>query len=388
MAAVNGRQEDDRGTGRAGSRVAADFASWYTSQAQAMVPRRLARWLTDSGAPRLVIGSRVSPEVGAVSVVLTRYRGARQVSEQCVQLDPESLSSALRPAIAAVRRAKGEVALEVAASRCLTRSFGIPREAARSLDAVLAADIARRTPLTAAEVYHGHMLGPVAGASGALTVTHSVLRRDLAAVEADRFGLALSDIDALVPVDETGASAGPAIRVAPALRKSHWLGRCALALVLSAVILAAVSLKRTLDRLDANRTGIETRITSESAKAKAVRQQIDGASAESALLAGLTTEKMDTPGLMEVWDELSRLLPDGTWITEVLLSEDKPGERVVTINGFSDGATALVAALAHSPMLSAPALTSAITPDTSEGKDRFALQTRLVKAVAKGTTAR
>ena len=337
----------------------------------------------DSGAARLVIGPTASPVSPAASVVLTHYRGARRISQQRFSQAQSTATTSLLPAISAMRAAKGEVALEIPASRCLTRSFDIPREAAHSLPTLLAAEISRRTPFPPADVVHGHALAPVNGAPTKLTVTHVILRRDLASAEAGRHGLSLTDFDALIPVDESGAPAGPELRITTSPHPSRWPGRLALALLVTAIALAAAALVTTLDRLDTERARIESAISVASAKAKAVRSQVDGASAESALLAGLTAEKADQPALMEVWEELSRLLPDGTWITEVLLSEDRPGERLLTISGYSGGPTALVAALSHSALFTATALTAAITPDAAEGKDRFALQTRLIKANAK-----
>ena len=384
---VAGERGDRSGIGRA----ARAFADWYAREARGILPRWLAGWLTDSGGARLVIGTRAMPETGAQTATLTSYRGQRRLSQQHFDINTRGANDQSGPAlasvIASVRASKGEIALEIAAGRCLTRVFDIPREAVRNLEAVLAADIARRTPFAPADVVHGYVAAPVDGQPAKLTVTHMILRRDLASADAERLGLTLEHIDALIPVGPTGMRVGPSIRLTPPLTRPRWPGRLALALMIAGIALLATGLVDTLGRLEAERAHIEGEISVAAAKAKTVREQIEGASGESALLAALTAEKAAQPGLMEVWEELSRLLPDGTWITEARLTEDKPGERMVTIAGYSDGATALVGLLARSPVLAEPALTAAITPDATEGKDRFALQARIVTGGAKSRVA-
>ena len=149
MAAV-GESKGASGFGATAGRAGRGFAGWYTREARALVPGPIAAWLTDTGELRLVIGTQAGPEPGDLTVTLTRFSGARQISTQRIAIDQSG--PALAAGIASVRASHGEVALEIAAARCLKRAFDIPREAAPNLPAVLAADIARRTPFAAADV--------------------------------------------------------------------------------------------------------------------------------------------------------------------------------------------------------------------------------------------
>jgi general secretion pathway protein L len=77
-------------------------------------------------------------------------------------------------------------------------------------------------------------------------------------------------------------------------------------------------------------------------------------------------------GVLGVWDELSRILPDHTFLTETRLADGK-----VTLSGFSADAARLVRIIDQSPMFSGATLAAAITPDANEHKDRFSITFKL-----------
>ena len=73
-------------------------------------------------------------------------------------------------------------------------------------------------------------------------------------------------------------------------------------------------------------------------------------------------------GILEIWDELSRVLPDNTFLTETRIADGK-----VTVSGFSADAARLVRVIDQSPLFSGATLATAITPDATEHKDRFSI---------------
>ena len=77
-------------------------------------------------------------------------------------------------------------------------------------------------------------------------------------------------------------------------------------------------------------------------------------------------------GILAVWDELSRILPDHTFLTETRIADG-----TVTVSGFSADAARLVRIIDQSPLFSGATLTSAITPDANERKDRFSIAFKL-----------
>ena len=74
------------------------------------------------------------------------------------------------------------------------------------------------------------------------------------------------------------------------------------------------------------------------------------------------------PSAIEVIDELTRRLPDTTYMEKVAIENDK-----LTLIGLSSEASSLVQRLEGSPLWRAPALTGALQPDPRSGRDRFTL---------------
>ena len=79
------------------------------------------------------------------------------------------------------------------------------------------------------------------------------------------------------------------------------------------------------------------------------------------------------PTTVEVLDDLSQRLPDGTWLEKVSIE----GDRVLLL-GLGNEPSALVRRLEASPLLRAPALTGVLQPDPRSGRDRFSLVAELV----------
>jgi general secretion pathway protein L len=86
------------------------------------------------------------------------------------------------------------------------------------------------------------------------------------------------------------------------------------------------------------------------------------------------------PSAVELIDELTRIIPDGTWLHRLDL---KNGE--VQFQGLSDAASALIGVVESSPMFREARFGSPITRDARSGKERFnisaKLETELAKAV-------
>ena len=76
-----------------------------------------------------------------------------------------------------------------------------------------------------------------------------------------------------------------------------------------------------------------------------------------------------------VIDELTRRLPDTTYLEKLSIEDDR-----LTLIGLSREAPALIGRLQGSRLWSSPALTGALQPDPASGRDRFTLTAELVGA--------
>jgi general secretion pathway protein L len=118
-------------------------------------------------------------------------------------------------------------------------------------------------------------------------------------------------------------------------------------------------------------------LTATRAKAQRVRAALDKLESERASFVRLHAQK-NSPGVLEVWEEVTRVLPSHSWLTEMRLA-GIPGsqEQQLTLAGLSPAAATLVGLFDRSPLFRDVALASPISLDPVEGKERFVIQAKL-----------
>ncbi len=95
-------------------------------------------------------------------------------------------------------------------------------------------------------------------------------------------------------------------------------------------------------------------------------------------LLRLRLQRSETPGVIDLWEEATRVLPSHSWLTEFRLVETVgKREEQIAILGFSNAAPSLVGIIDGSPLFFDAALTSSIAFDAAEGRERFALQAKV-----------
>jgi general secretion pathway protein L len=171
----------------------------------------------------------------------------------------------------------------------------------------------------------------------------------------------------------------PFVNLRPkAQARNSWDQRAVLVLCCSAVILALLAgglkywnQQKAIDR-------IETQVAVASGKAQQVRALVDQLQEKKNVLLRLRLQRSETPGLIDLWEEVTRVLPSHSWLTELRLVETAGRrEEQVIISGFSSAAPSLVGIIDSSPLFFDAALTSPIAVDAAEGRDRFALQAKV-----------
>jgi Tfp pilus assembly protein PilN len=110
------------------------------------------------------------------------------------------------------------------------------------------------------------------------------------------------------------------------------------------------------------------RLESPAERVRRESQEVTALNARAAILEGLRRE---TWRKLQILQELTRLMPDGTWLQEVHLGDD-----TVEVFGFSDRAAELVPPLENSPYFSQVEFTSPITRD-AQNKEIFRIRMRL-----------
>jgi general secretion pathway protein L len=109
-----------------------------------------------------------------------------------------------------------------------------------------------------------------------------------------------------------------------------------------------------------------------------IRQKAERAETERLLLETLHQQREITPFLVDIWEEASRILPDGAHAIKFRMStNEKTYERSVELLGYAKSAAELPVLFANSELFSDPALTGPITPNEVVKRERFTLLTKV-----------
>lgn len=263
------------------------------------------------------------------------------------------------------------------AESVLHRRLLLPAAAAERLRDVVRFELDRQTPFTADEVcFDARILE---------RREDGQLETELVVAPRARFDMALQALEPLsadlVGVDVADAHGQPmGVNLLPSEsrraghaphRGLHW-GLASIAVL--ALVFAAWQM---LDNRRAAADAFEAQMESRSAEARRVsakRQQLVEL-AQGAITLDQT--RASRPTTVEVLDEITRRLPDNTYLEKLSIE----GQRLLLI-GLSPEASGLVARLQNSPLWRNPALSGALQPDARSRLDRFTLTAELT-----GTTA-
>lgn len=261
------------------------------------------------------------------------------------------------------------------AASALQRRLLLPAAAAERLRDVVGFEVDRQTPFTADSVrFDARVLDRRADGQ---------LDTELIAVPRARFDAALAELGglagSLAGVDASDAGGRPlGVNLLPAdIRRGSrdamqtWNWALAAVALLGIAIAFWQVLDNRRDAAEAFTRQVETRATQARAVA-AQRQQladiVEGA-------AFLDRARAARPTTVEILDELSRRLPDNTYLEKVGIE----GDRLLLI-GLSPEASALVGRMEGSRLWRAPALSGALQPDPRTRLDRFSLTADLATA--------
>lgn len=359
---------------RFGARLApgaGGFLSWWG--------RNLAAWLPASA--RRVLGfdrGRLLLQIEGQSLLLRLQQGdeLRDLgsvpgllvgADGVVATDP--LARLLSPRLAQLPRW-----LLVPAASGLRRRLTLPAAAAERLRDVVGFEIDRQTPFTAESVaFDARVLRRAESADGQIEAELVVVPRQQLEPLLQALGPLASGLSGIDAADAQGVPMGINL-LAPAQRRRAGdpLRAWNLLLAVVAVLALAAAMWHLLANRRAAAQTLEQTISHNSQAARraaAQRQELIDLIEGQAFLDRLRTER---PTTVEVMDELSRRLPDTTYLEKLAIEDNS-----VLLIGLSREAPSLVQRLQGSPLWRAPALTGALQPDPASGRDRFTLTAEL-----------
>jgi general secretion pathway protein L len=242
------------------------------------------------------------------------------------------------------------------------RHLSVPKAALAALPKILEQEVLRRTPFDLSDIWHA-AIPPAPGESTILNMCHWIIRKDRAEAALAELGLSVHDVNFLAAQDN--AEVVPVISFgATANEDPPW----AVTAIRFLFVMALASIILGFAIFDWAQSSVAVSVETSLAE---VRQDTHGGGDGLSPATRLVAMKA-VIGILEIWDELSRILPGHTFLNETRVADGK-----VTVSGFSADAARLVRIIDQSPLFSDAALAAAITPDATEHKDRFSISFRV-----------
>jgi Tfp pilus assembly protein PilN len=341
------------------------LAQWWVREWQASLPNALRAWTKASRAASLTI----RPHEDHVAISLSDPEGRDKGVEQIRWIDysRDALDHQIKKAAAFAPLGKIRIVLEL--PQAMTQSMIIPRRAQARAEEIVRENISRKTPLKPDEVFIGYDLR--AAGSGKLELRYLLLPKAILERFLTRLSVVPSEIAMLKGSSVNGV---PAVAVPIAHRpqaSSPWLKRVFIGLALVSVLGALVGYAALAWRQAALLAEMEERIAEMAAHDSESSERLRPAFALSDDIARFG-ELRRAPGIVQVWDELARILPDSTFLTDLEVSGSN-----LRAAGYSDAAAGLIQLLEKSPVVHSAAFTGPLVFDPARGKERFSLRASL-----------
>ncbi|WP_147653457.1 PilN domain-containing protein [Vulcaniibacterium gelatinicum] len=345
---------------------AGGFFAWWARALAAWLPARWRQALR-AGQERLLLVEQ------ADGLLLRRQHAegmddlGRLPAAADLAFAEDALGPLLGPAVADLPRW-----LLLPAGAGLRRTLTLPAAAAERLREVVAFEIERQTPFAAdAVAFDARVLGR--RGEGQIEAELVVVPRATLQAQLQGLGPLAATLSGVDLADSAGMPLDvnllpPAQRV----RRSDPWRTWNIAFAAVALVALVAGLWQVLDNRRAAVEALQARVKAlegPAARAAAQRQRLADAVAGQVYLDRLRAGR---PSAIEVMDELSRRLPDSTYLEKLAIE----GDRLLLI-GLSSEASALVARLEGSKLWRAPALTGALQPDPRTRRDRFTLTAEL-----------
>lgn len=341
------------------------FFAWWGQELVALLP---ARWrgLLAERADALLL------DVAARDMVVWR-----QSAQGCVELGRVNLDDPAEAQKVAFARLRG--ALEapdlrriycIDGSRTLRRAVNLPAAAEDSLRQVLAFEMDRQTPFKADQVYFDYRVAPHAAAERNLHVQLTVVPR--AQLDAELAAIAGSApmLDGVDCWSDVRGGARLGLNLLPSerryarknlrLRLNLALGAAGVLLLVTCMLLWLDNRQAALEAMQADVVKAQNDAKQVSQLRKTLQDTIDSANF-------LSRKKRDTPLMVDLLEDLTRRLPDDTYL-ERLNVDDK---NKIELQGLSDDASKLIGLINQSTLLANPSVQGTIQPDPRTKKDRF-----------------
>jgi general secretion pathway protein L len=337
------------------------FLRWWKEGLLACLPSSVAQYLVSS-PKRTVIEIR-----GDEVVVL------EEENHKVEELERYPLAAVTKGAVLSNvgKGSTNPLVLRLPASVALTKKLVLPLAAETNLRQVVGFEMDRLTPFTVAKVYYAIQVLQRDTRAKRLHVQFTAVPR--AQVDAFlkpllRVGLSSDVVDV--------ADGNPEINLLPPEkrpRKGQFAQRLKEALlILFLVLVVAVAILPLWQqkRLITDNLMVKVKMAEQQAEEIFnLRGELENSLESSRFLL---QKRNEIPLMVDIMSELTRILPDGTWVERLEIKDNE-----VQVRGQSSQASALLALVEASELFHSATFGSPITADRRTGKDRFYLSAQI-----------
>lgn len=341
------------------------FLQWWGGELRACLPLRWRERFRVS--ERSVLLRREDSEL---VVEAMRERATHELGRLAMD-PPEALPAALNELLGEDSHESRRVLL-LDPHAVLRRTLHLPAAALDNLSSVLGFELDRQTPFRADQVHYDSRVLPYPADARQVPVQLALVTRERLAEELTAIDGLASTLGAVDVPEADGSRAGfnflpPGQRA----RRSHTFAWVMTGLAVSTIFFLWLGMGQMIsNRADAVQR-LQAEVDAQRDEARAVTRLRDELEAAAEGANFLAVEKASQPSMLLMLDELTRLLPDDTFVERLSAAR---GE--LTLAGQSGQAPQLVKLLQDAKTFRGVALSGAIQPDSRTGKDRFNLAAR------------
>ncbi len=346
---------------------AGEFFSWWWGELRQLLPeawqdrlrlatRRLSLQFTDS---ELRIG-------------ICNEQAISPLESLSLEQDPVLVQEQLKPLFAKDDLNELPKYLLLDHNRVLQKELKLPAATEANLQSVLSFEMDRQTPFRAAEVYFDWRMLPSAGESGEIRLEMLVAPRRVVDPLLEKLaarGLAPSGIDVVRDGRSVGVNLLPAEQrhkvMHPRTRLNYALAGAVAVLL---VVVMAQSLSARADRVGKLEEAIAD-VQDEARRVQRLKEQVADTSEAASFL---TRRRGQAPLAIEVLAEVTRTLPDGTYLDRLVVGSDS-----VIMQGKSGNAQQLIELVNRSDMFDAAAFQGSTRLDSTSGLEVFEIRSKV-----------
>ena len=346
----------------------AAFWRWWWGEMVQLVPERFGG---SSGGSRVPL---IALETDAFVLVEARGASPAQGARAPIaSLDAEGRRIALRDLLGRAGETEGRLRLCLARDESLLRRVALPIATEENLDQVLAFEMDRLTPFRAEEVYFDHRVVSRDPAVGRIQVDIGLARRELLDAKLANLAASGASVQGVLIAEDALRSTAPLDLLPEGRRGERELSRertlqwalsgSALALLAIALLLPPLLKRETVKALHP-----------ELAKAKQEAEATEALHRELEKLAAdhnfLLAKKHGSHAALAVIEEISRLLPDNTWVQQLDVRTSGKA-REAQISGETASSSKLIEILEQSTVLQNASPRGTVTRGSQAGTERF-----------------